>query len=70
MGISLAVPAAKVYGTSERARTSGYKSYVELVGGVPTFVCDGHPVLKPAFETYVPTQDYFRHFVGAGISLF
>ena len=35
---------------------------VTSIGGVPTFVCNDKAVLKPVFETYVPTQHYFnRH---------
>lgn len=69
-GISLAVPSVKIISTGERARTSVHKTYVKLVGGVPTFVCDGHPVQKPAFETYIPTQYYFRQFAEVGTRIF
>jgi hypothetical protein len=70
MSISLAVPAVKITGTGERARTSVHKIYVILVNSIPMFVCNGRPILKPVFETYVPTQYYFRQFAEAGISHF
>ena len=52
-------------------------SKVELVGtrvatirGVPTFICNGRPVLRPSFETYAPTQHYFEQFARAGTRIF
>jgi hypothetical protein len=41
---------------------------VQRIRGVPTFLCDGRPVLRPAFETYVPTRRYFDQFAGATIT--
>jgi hypothetical protein len=43
---------------------------VASIGGIPTFVCNGKPVLKPVFETYVPTRHYFRQFADAGTEIF
>jgi hypothetical protein len=42
------------------AKIKGPRTHVTSIGGVPTFVCDGKPVLKPAFETYAPTRHYFE----------
>jgi hypothetical protein len=46
------------------------RTWVASVGGVPTFVCDGKAVLRPAFETYVPTRHYFGRFARAGTRIF
>ena len=43
---------------------------VASVGGVPTFVFDDKPVLRPAFETYVPTRHYFEQFAEASTKIF
>jgi len=43
---------------------------VETIGGVPTFVVNGKPMLSPGFETYVPKEKYFRQFAEAGASFF
>jgi hypothetical protein len=48
----------------------GPTSQVTSIGGVPTFVCDDKALLKPAFETYVPTQHYFKQFAEAGTRIF
>lgn len=48
----------------------GPTTQVTSIGGLPTFVCDDKAVLKPAFETYVPTQHYFKQFAEAGTRIF
>jgi hypothetical protein len=70
MGVSLVVPAVKLFAKSESLQTSEHKTGVELIGGVPTFVCDGKALLTPAFKTYVPTQYYFGQFAEAGTNIF
>jgi len=40
------------------------------MGGVPTFICNDKPAVRPAFETYVPTRYYFEQFAEAGTSVF
>jgi len=52
------------------AESSGPVTRVQRIRGVPTFVCDGRPVLRPAFETYVPTRHYFGQFAEAGTRIF
>ena len=51
-------------------RIKGPITQAESFGGVPTFVCDGKAVLRPAFETYVPTRHYFKQFAGAGTRIY
>jgi hypothetical protein len=48
----------------------GPTTQVTSIGGVPTFVCDDKAVFRPAFETYVPTQHYFKQFAEAGTRIF
>jgi hypothetical protein len=48
----------------------GSRTQVTSIGGVPTFVCDGKPILIPAFETYAPRRHYFEQFAGAGTRIF
>ncbi len=43
---------------------------VAVIGGAPTFVRDGSPVLRPSFETYAPAPRYFRQFADAGTRTF
>lgn len=43
---------------------------VENLYGVPTFTVNGEPFALPCFETYVPTEHYFRQFADAGVKLF
>ena len=50
--------------------TKGPMTRVVLIGGVPTFVCNGKAVLRPAFETYVATRHYFEQFASAGTRIF
>jgi hypothetical protein len=52
------------------AGSSGPMTRVQRIGGVPTFVCGGQPVLRPAVETYVPTRHYFGQFAEAGTRIF
>ena len=52
------------------AEPVGPKVGVQNVLGVPTFVVDGNPYTLPCFETYVPTEHYFRQFADAGVELF
>ncbi|MEQ8846759.1 hypothetical protein [Botrimarina sp.] len=40
------------------------------IHGVPTFHVNGEPYTLPCFETYVPTERYFRQFAEAGVELF
>ena len=46
------------------------KTRVATIGGVPTFICNGRPVLRPSFETYAPAQHYFEQFARAGTKIF
>jgi len=48
----------------------GPVAQVRRIGGVPTFVLDGKPLLVPGFETYAPKEQYFRQFADAGASFF
>jgi len=60
-------------GLSTANRASNVKgpiTQVASIGGVPTFICDDKPLLRPAFETYVPTQYYFGQFAEAGTRIF
>ncbi len=45
-------------------------SWVESIQGIPTFFCEGRPILIPTFETYVPNSRYFRQFTGAETQIF
>lgn len=66
-GASCAIGGLAGYPTSN---IKGPATGVASVGGVPTFVCDGEAVLRPAFETYVPNQHYFVQFAGACTRIF
>lgn len=43
---------------------------VKPIHHVPTFEVNGSPFLTPAFETYIPKENYFRQFAEAGTQLF
>ncbi len=48
----------------------GPRVTVDRVFGVPTFVVNDEAFMSPCFETYVPTEHYFRQFAEAGTKLF
>lgn len=56
--------------TSRAVSIPGPLARVGRIGGVPTFVLDGKPLLVPGFETYAPQERYFRQFAEAGASFF
>lgn len=56
--------------TPQAVSVPGPVAQVRRIGGVPTFVLDGKPLLVPGFETYAPKERYFRQFAEAGASFF
>lgn len=56
--------------TSQAVSVPGPVAQVRRIGGVPTFVLDGKPLLVPGFETYAPKERYFKQLAEAGASFF
>jgi len=59
-----------IVGGAEESSVPGPVVKVEKVLGVSTFTLDGEPMTVPCFETYCPTENYFRQFSEAGCTVF
>ena len=67
----LSVPLCNIALAIDPASVPGPRTEVKMLMGRPIFFCDGKPVARPLFATYVPDKKYYEQMAkAAGCTLF